>query len=146
MRTMDSTGKTMISVRVRISAPVDKVWKCWTTPEDIAGWNHASPDWHTTRTTNDLRPGGNFSFRMEARDGSTGFDLEGVYTLVRNQEVIEYRLADWRRVKVTFSQSGNETELAEAFEAENSNPVELQRKGWQAILDNFKTYVESSKP
>ncbi len=140
---METIGRTIIAVSATINAPVEKVWKRWTTPEDIKAWNNASYDWHTPKASNDLQKDGRFSYRMEARDGSTGFDFEGVYNNVIENKLIDYTLGDGRKVKVTFTPSGNKTRIIETFEAENTNPVELQRDGWQAILNNFRKYTES---
>jgi uncharacterized protein YndB with AHSA1/START domain len=138
-------AKKTITVQAVINAPVKKVWKLWTSPEHITKWNYASSDWHAPRASNDLRKGGKFSCRMEARDGSAGFDFSGVYDEVKMNELIEYTLEDGRKVKVTFSNNNDaETKVVETFEAEGTNPIEMQRDGWQAILDNFKKYVERS--
>lgn len=133
-----------ITIRVLINAPVEIVWKCWITPEDILKWNNASNDWHTTRVENDLRIGGSFLSRMEAKDGSVGFDFEGIYDTVENLKLIEYHLADNRKVRIIFSAKGNQTEVIETFDPENENTIELQRDGWQAILNNFKKHTEAS--
>ncbi|WP_316931032.1 SRPBCC domain-containing protein [Flavobacterium rivuli] len=106
-------------------------------------WSFASDDWHTTKAENDLRVAGTFSSRMEAKDGSFGFDFEGVYDEVETNKLIAYTLGDGRTVKIKFTDTGNETHIAETFEAETVNSEELQREGWQAILDNFKKYTES---
>jgi YD repeat-containing protein len=140
---METIGKTIIAVSATINAPVEKVWKAWTTPGDIKAWNNASYDWHTPKAINDLQKDGRFSYRMEARDGSMGFDFEGIYNEVIENKLIGYTLGDGRKVKVTFTQSGKKTRITETFEAEDTNPVELQRDGWQAILNNFKRYTES---
>lgn len=140
---METANKTKITVESTVDAPVEKVWKMWTGPEHITKWNNASDDWHTPRAENDLRVGGNFSARMEAKDGSSGFDFGGVYDAVETNKLIEYTLGDERKVKVNFSSSGGKTRVTEIFDAEQTNSVELQRTGWQAILDNFKKYVES---
>jgi uncharacterized protein YndB with AHSA1/START domain len=140
---METQEKTIITVENTIDAPVEKVWECWTKPEHITQWNNASDDWHSPRAENDLRPGGNFVYRMEARDGSFGFDFGGTYDVVRKNEYIEYTIGDGRKVKVTFSGKGNSTKIVESFEAENINSVEMQKGGWQAILDNFKKYTEA---
>lgn len=137
-------GKRAITVRATIAAPLEKVWKCWTNPSDIVKWNNASDDWHTPSATNDLRRGGKFTSRMEAKDGSSGFDFEGVYDEVIINEYIEYTLADDRKVKIQFILNGDQSEVIETFEAENENSVDLQRMGWQAIMDNFKKHVESN--
>jgi uncharacterized protein YndB with AHSA1/START domain len=133
-----------ITIANTINAPVEKVWKFWTSPEHIVKWNAASDDWHTPRAENDLRKGGKFLSRMEAKDGSFGFDFGGVYDDVRTNELIAYTIGDGRKVSVSFSPSGNETKIVTTFEAESVNPIEMQRGGWQAILDNFKKYVESN--
>jgi uncharacterized protein YndB with AHSA1/START domain len=140
---MDSKIKALITVQATINAPVEKVWKCWITPEDIILWNNASEDWHTPQAQNDLRPGGKFNYRMEARDGSTGFDFWGIYDLVETQKCIKYTLGDGRKVKVTFTGHNDLTNVIETLEAEDVNTVEKQRNGWQAILDNFKRHVEA---
>jgi uncharacterized protein YndB with AHSA1/START domain len=107
-------------------------------------WNSASDDWHTTKSTNDLRAGGKFSSRMEAKDGSFGFDFEGVYDTVVINQLIEYTLGDNRKVTIQFSTIGNQTTVIETFDAETENSIDLQRNGWQAIMNNFKKYVENS--
>ena len=141
---MEATTPTSVTVQNTVNAPVEKVWEYWTKPEHITRWNHASDDWHSPRAENDLRVGGTFSARMEAKDGSMGFDFSGIYDQVKTNELIEYTMEDGRKVSVKFSGSGNQTKVIETFDAENSNPIELQRGGWQAILDNFKKYVESN--
>lgn len=142
---MNSDEKIMITVKATINAHIQKVWKCWTTPDDIVKWNHASDDWHTTFAEVDLREGGKFLSRMEAKDGSFGFDFWGVYDkLILNQQ-IEITLGDDRKVSVVFtSLDYDNTQIIETFEAETTNPVELQRGGWQAILDNFKKHTEQN--
>jgi uncharacterized protein YndB with AHSA1/START domain len=142
---MSTSEKTNITIQTTIHAPVEKVWELWNAPEHITRWCFASDDWHAPRAENDLRPGGKFSSRMEARDGSMGFDFAGVYETVKTHELIEYVLGDGRMVKIVFNGDGYETEVIETFEAEATNPVEMQRAGWQAILDNFKKYVESNQ-
>lgn len=140
------TGKNLsVTIEATIHAPVEKVWNYWTEPNHITQWNHASDDWHTPYAENDLRAGGKFLSRMEAKDGSFGFDFGGVYDEVRLHEVIAYTLGDERKVHITFLGQGNETKVISTFEAENTNPIEMQKAGWQAILDNFKKYVENSK-
>ena len=141
---MGTTDKTTITVKVLIQAPIDMVWKKWTTPEDIKKWNYASNDWHSPHVDNDLRVGGRFTFRMEAKDGSAGFDFTGVYEKIIVNELIEYVIEDGRKVKAQFIPRGDNTEVIESFEAENVNPVEMQHGGWQAILDNFKKLVENN--
>jgi uncharacterized protein YndB with AHSA1/START domain len=141
---MEIKEKTSITVETVIKAPIDKVWKNWTNPEAIIKWNNASDDWHTTEAVNDLRVGGKFSARMEAKDGSFGFDFYGFYDKVITNELIEYTLGDDRKVKIIFTKQGNNTQIIETFEAENTNSIELQKGGWQAILDNFKKFTESA--
>jgi uncharacterized protein YndB with AHSA1/START domain len=140
---MESKEKKTITVQAKIKAPVDRVWKLWTTPEDIVKWNYASDDWQSPQAINDLREGGMFNIRMEAKDGSSGFDFAGVYDKVQTNRMIEYTLGDGRRVKIDFAGSGKKTRLVETFEAENVNSVDLQRNGWQSILNNFKKYAET---
>lgn len=134
--------KTQITVESTVKAPVEKVWACWTEPKHITNWNFASDDWHSPHAENDLRPGGKFVSRMEAKDGSMGFDFEGIYDNVEKHKAIEYSMSDGRKVKVTFDGNGNETRVTETFDAENTNSIEMQRGGWQAILDNFRQYTE----
>ena len=141
---METATRTKITVETTVNAPVEKVWKFWSGPEHITQWNTASEDWHTPSATNDLRVGGTFSARMEAKDGSFGFDFGGVYDAVKTNELIEYTLGDGRKVSVHFSGKGNETHVSETFEAESTHPVDFQRAGWQAIMDNFKKYTESN--
>ena len=142
---METKEKTVVTVSTVINAPVAKVWEYWSKPEHITQWCSASDDWHAPKAENDLRTGGKFSTRMEAKDGSMGFDFGGVYDVVKNDEYIEYTMGDGRKVQVSFAAKGNTTAIVEKFEAEEMNPVEMQRGGWQAILDNFKKYTESGK-
>lgn len=139
---MNTENKTPITVEATINAPIEKVWKCWTSPEDIMQWCNASDDWHAPKAENDLRTGGTFLTRMEAKDGSFGFDFEGKYTNVISLKTIEYILEDGRTVKISFHNKGNETHVIETFDPENMNPAEMQKAGWQAILNNFKAYTE----
>jgi len=141
---MEATTSTSVTVQSNVNAPVDKVWEYWTKPEHITKWNHASDDWHSPSAENDLRVGGKFSARMEAKDGSMGFEFGGVYDAVETNELIEYTLGDGRKVSVKFIGSGNQTKVVETFDPENTHPVEFQKGGWQAILDNFKKYVEAN--
>jgi uncharacterized protein YndB with AHSA1/START domain len=142
---METANKTRVTVQALVKAPVEKVWKYWTMPEHITKWNYASDDWHTPRAESDLRTGGKFSARMEAKDGSMGFDFGGVYDNVETHKLIEYTLGDDRKVVVNFERRGDETNVVETFDAENENPVDMQRDGWQAIMNNFKKYAESRK-
>lgn len=134
-----------VTVETTVHSPVEKVWRYWTEPEHITKWNNASDDWHTPVAENDLRVGGKFHSRMEAKDGSFGFDFGGVYDEVRLNEFISYTLGDGRRVEITFINQGNETKIIESFDPETMNPIELQKGGWQSILDNFNKYIENSK-
>ena len=130
-----------ISVETVVAAPLAEVWRAYTTPEDIKQWNAASPDWHTTAASVDLREGGAFSSRMEAKDGSFGFDFAGVYTKVEPQRLIAYSFGD-RSAQVEFSQTPGGVEVRVSFDAEETHSEEQQRGGWQAILDSFKRHVE----
>lgn len=141
---METTEKTVITIENTINAPVEKVWECLTHPDHITKWNFASDDWHSPRAENDLREGGKFNYRMESKDGKIGFDFGGTYDVVRKNEYIEYTMGDDRKVKITLTPQGNATRLVESFEAESMNPIEMQRGGWQTILDNLKKYTEST--
>ena len=140
---METQQKTVLTVETTVNAPVEKVWQYWTSPEHITKWCSPSEEWHTPKAENDLRTGGNFSSRMEAKDGSMGFDFAGVYDEVRPNEYIEYTMGDGRKVDITFSSNDSGTKVVENFEAESINPIEMQQGGWQAIIDNFKEYTES---
>ena len=140
---METAKSTAITVEATVNAPVEKVWQCWTEPKHIKGWTFASDDWHSPIAENDLRKGGKFRTRMEAKDGSMGFDFGGVYTDVQLNRNIEYAMEDGRKVNVVFTAQGDKTKVTETFDPESQNPVEMQRGGWQAILDNFKKYAES---
>jgi len=139
---METTDKTAITVETTIKAPIEKVWQLWTEPEHIIHWNNASDEWYTPKAENDLRVGGKFNSRMEAKDGSFGFDFEGIYDEVKTHELIVYTIADGRKVNITFSRKEGQTLVTEVFEAENTHPIEVQKGGWQSILDNFKKYAE----
>lgn len=134
-----------ITIQTTVKSSSEKVWAAWTTPEDINHWNAASDDWHNPRSTNDLRVGGRFSYRMEAKDGSVGFDFEGTYTKVELEKCIAYVMADERVVSVTFEATDEGVKITETFDAEDINSADMQRQGWQAILDHFAAYVEASK-
>ncbi|WP_112323940.1 SRPBCC family protein [Oceanibium sediminis] len=129
-----------ITVEAEVAAPIDLVWVCWTTPEHILQWNAASDDWHTTEAQVDLRVGGTFRSRMEAKDGSMGFDFEGTYTTVRPLTLLEASFGG-RQLSVAFEQDGDVVRIRETFDAEPSQPIDMQRDGWQAILDNFVRHV-----
>jgi len=137
-----SQQKTTISISVVISASLELVWECWTRPDHIINWNFASDEWHCPDAVNYLREQGHFSWRMEAKDGSAGFDFKGVYQEVQTAEFIAYHLEDARRVTIHFEETKSGIKLTEAFEALGNESDEMQRKGWLAILGNFKKYVE----
>ncbi len=141
---METTIFKSITVESIVNAPMEKVWKYWTAPEHITKWNFASDDWCAPRAENDLRKGGKFLCRMEAKDGSFGFDFEGIYDEVKLNERIAYSLADGRKVQIQFSSQGDSTKVTEIFDAETENPIEMQQAGWQMILDNFKRYTEGN--
>ncbi|HKH59518.1 MAG TPA: SRPBCC family protein [Flavitalea sp.] len=141
---METANRTQITVQSTVKAPVEKVWQYWTAPEHITKWNNASDDWHTPFAQNDVRVGGKFLSRMEAKDKSMGFDFGGVYDEVKPNERIVYTMDDGRRVSVDFTSNGNETRVSEIFEAEDTHSIEMQQGGWQNILDNFKKHVESN--
>lgn len=132
-----------ITVQTSVRSDIERVWDCWTAPEHITKWNFASDEWCCPSAENDLKPNGKFSWRMEAKDGSLGFDFEGTYTNIVDKRSIAYELADGRKVDIDFSQKGNEVVVTETFDPEEINSKELQRSGWQAILDNFKKHLES---
>lgn len=139
---MEFIDDKIITIEVKVNAPLEEAWKIWTNPKDIINWNFASDDWHCPSATNDVSEGGKFSWRMEAKDGSFGFDFEGTYTKVIPNELLEYDLGDGRPVKVRFGQNGNQTLLTETFQGEDENTLEQQRYGWQCILNNYKACVE----
>lgn len=130
-----------IVVETVVNAPIDEVWHAYSNPDDIVQWNHASDDWHSPSSRVDLRPGGEFSTRMEAKDGSEGFDFGGTYTKVVENELIEYRFGD-REASVEFDEVEGGTRVRVSFDAESQFPVEQQKAGWQAILNNFASHVE----
>lgn len=134
-----------ITVETVVEAPIASVWKCWTEPACIMQWNAASDDWHTPKATNDLRTGGSFTSRMEAKDGSVGFDFGGTYSNVVPNERIEYAMDDGRTVSVTFVDLMGRTLVSETFDPESENSPEMQKQGWQSIMDNFKKHAESHK-
>ena len=133
-----------ITVETIVHAPIEKVWKYWSEPKHIMKWNNASDDWHTPKAENDLRTGGKFSSVMSSRDGKQSFDFSGTYDLVEKPNRIEYTLGDNRKVTILFSEEEESTGIKETFEAENTNSLDLQKNGWQAILDNFKKYIETN--
>jgi uncharacterized protein YndB with AHSA1/START domain len=139
---METATPTTITIETVVNAPIEKVWEAWTKPEHITQWSFASDDWHTPWAKNDLRAGGSFSSRMEAKDGSMGFEFGGVYDTVTTNEHIAYTMEDGRKVKIDSTAEGNSTKVVQSFDAESENSVEMQQAGWQAILDNFKKYAE----
>ena len=140
--TTSATPSTRITVETTVSAPVEKVWAAYTTPEDIKQWNAASDDWHTTAASVDLRVGGAFSSRMEAKDGSFGFDFEGTYEEVDAPDALTLALGDGRKARTTFEAVPDGTKVETVFDAESQNAAEMQRAGWQAILDNYRKHAE----
>ncbi|RYY73064.1 MAG: activator of HSP90 ATPase [Gammaproteobacteria bacterium] len=135
---------TKITIEATISADTQKVWSYWTQPAHITKWNFASDDWQCPWATNDLRKGGKYSARMEAKDGSFGFEFSAIYDEVIEYEKMTYTIGDGREVTTEFKAEGDKTKVTTVFDAENQNPIEMQRGGWQSILDNFKSYVESN--
>lgn len=140
----EDTSLKPISIYTSVNASLEKVWEFWTTPNHIINWNQASDDWHTTKASNDLRVDGTFSSTMAAKDGSMSFDFEGKYSLVEPHKKIKYSMIDGRTVTVTFYNIDNQTVITETFDPETQNSPELQRNGWQAILNNFKKYTENN--
>lgn len=135
---------TNVTIQATIFADRKKVWEYYNQPEHITHWNFASPEWHCPRAENELKIGGKLKSRMEARDGSMGFDFVGTYEKIDEFNSLRFSLDDGRRVDVEFSDQGNKTQVVTHFDAESSHPVEMQQQGWQAILNNFKKYVESA--
>lgn len=134
----------MIQISDSINSNLEKVWKYWTEAGHIKNWNAASDGWHTVKVENDLKKDGRFVYRMEAKDGSAGFDFGGTYTEVNEKKSIKYKLDDNRRASIRFKEKDGRTELIEEFEPDSQNPEERQKEGWQAILRNFKEYVENN--
>lgn len=132
-----------IKVEVIVEKPIEKVWQFWTIPKHITNWNFASEDWHCPKAENDLKKGGKFSFTMASKDDKISFDLGGVYDKIIENEQISYSLDDGRKVDNHFKKIEKGTKIVSIFEAEKSNPIEMQQNGWQAILDNFKKYCEN---
>ncbi|AWO02059.1 polyketide cyclase [Chitinophaga alhagiae] len=140
---METKKRTEITIEALVQAPIEKVWQYFNEPEHIMQWAFASEDWHAPASSNDLRPGGKFSTTMAAKDGSFSFDFGGVYSDVQKHQRIAYEMSDGRKVKVTFAPEGGGIKVVQAFEAEDENPVEMQREGWQTILNNFKKHTET---
>jgi len=133
---------TKITVSAAINAPVEKVWDRYTAPDHITKWNFADPSWQCPWAKNDLKVGGKYAARMEAKDGSFGFEFEAIYDVVKLHEELTYTMGDGRKATTTFESNGNATQVETTFDAETENSVEMQQGGWQAILDNFKKYAE----
>lgn len=131
-----------IKIETSVSADINKVWNYWTKPEHITKWNFASDDWHCPKSENDLRTGGKFNSRMEAKDGSFGFDFGGIYDDVIEHKKIAYTMEDGRQAITNFESQGNKTKITTLFDPEKTNPIEMQKNGWQEILNNFKKHVE----
>jgi len=134
----------MITVQTKVQAPLDKIWSFWTVPEHITKWNSASEDWHTPYADNDLKVGGKFKYTMASKDGTMSFDFIGTYSVIQDKRKIAYTIEDGREVIIVFEQQEDGVIIRESFDPELENPKELQQQGWQAILDNFKKYVEAN--
>jgi uncharacterized protein YndB with AHSA1/START domain len=132
-----------LTIEAIVKAETQKVWESWTQPQHITKWNFASDDWCCPRASNDLKVGGKYSARMEAKDGSFGFDFEVIYDEVQALKKITYTIPDGRQATTTFENLGGATKVITVFDAENTHPPEMQQQGWQSILNNFKKYVES---
>jgi len=137
-------NRTSITVETKVNASAEKVWQYWSAPEHIMKWTFASGDWHVPYADNDLKIGGKFKTTMAAKDGSAGFDFEGTYRAVEENKLIAYDMTDGRQVKITFEENDGKTRIVETFDAEEQNSVEMQKDGWQSILDNFKKYTEEN--
>lgn len=138
------TSKKPITIQATVNAPVEKVWQYWNGPEHITRWAFASDDWHAPKAENDLRTNGKFVTTMAAKDGSFSFDFGGVYTNVEKHKAIAYTMDDQRTVSIIFTAEGDKTKIVQTFDPESENPEDMQRDGWQAILNNFKKYTEAN--
>lgn len=134
-----------IEIQTTVNTSAAILWDYWTKAEHIVNWNFASDDWCCPRATNELKEKGKFNYRMESKDKKMGFDFEGVYTQIITHKLISYKLEDDRKVNISFEENNGQTTLTEGFDAEDENSAEMQRQGWQAILNNFKSYVERSQ-
>lgn len=141
---METMNTNAITIEALVSAPIEKVWKYWTEPKHIMAWSFASDDWHAPHAENDLKVGGKFTTTMAAKDGSFSFDFGGIYTAIKPQELIEYVLEDGRKVQVIFKSQNSKTNIISTFDPESQNPLDMQKNGWQAILDNFKKHCETA--
>jgi uncharacterized protein YndB with AHSA1/START domain len=137
--------RNTITVETTVNMPLEKAWEYWNDPKHVTQWNAASSDWHTPRAENNLKRGGTFNYRMEAKDGSMGFDFGGIYDEVLPGRHIAYTMGDGRKVQINFSTDGKTTSISESFEAEETNSLEMQQSGWQAIIDNFRRYAEAAE-
>ena len=142
---METVKEKVITLETTVKAPIANIWSYWTEPKHITQWYFASDDWHAPYAENDLHVKGKFKTKMAAKDGSTGFDFTGEYTRIEKHKAIEYTIPDGRKVKISFSDLGNQTKVVESFDPENENAYDLQKGGWQAILDNFRKYAESKQ-
>ncbi|WP_207421496.1 SRPBCC family protein [Desertivirga brevis] len=140
---METLNNSSITVQAQVNAPIEKVWETWNSPQDITQWCYASEDWHAPYAENDLREGGKFRTTMAAKDGSFSFDFGGEYTSVQENKLIEYVMEDGRKVRIEFTDQAGTTQVVETFDPETTNTVEMQKAGWQAILDSFKKYTEA---
>lgn len=145
MSQIKKTKPKKIKVTARLYVPVTHAWKAYTTPKDITQWNHASDDWHSPSAKHDLKKGGRFVYRMEAKDKSAGFDFSGTFSKIKRNKLIAYTMDDTRTATVRFAGKGNRTHVTVTFEAEQTHPVRMQRQGWQAILDNYKKYAQADQ-
>ena len=141
---METEKATKITVEATVKSSIDKVWKYWTEPKHIMQWNNASEDWYCPKAINDLHTGGTFVFTMAARDGSMSFDFNGTYDDVQRNKYIAYTIGDGRKVEITFVADGDVIKVIETFDIENTHAPEMQKGGWQAILNNFKNYTEKN--
>ena len=141
---METANKTKVTVATTVNAPVEKVWEYFNTPAHVTKWCAASDDWHVPHAESDFREGGKSTTRMEAKDGSFGFDFSWIYDKISENKELQYTIEDGRKVSVLFEPDANGVKLTETFEAEGTNPVEMQQAGWQAILDNFRKYTEAN--
>lgn len=141
---MRSKANTPLQVRTKVHADPGKVWEYWTNPEHITKWNFASDDWCCPKAENDLKVGGKYKARMEAKDGSSGFDFEAVYDEIKDRKKIAYTMTDGRKASTDFYQLGDTTQITTTFDPDSQHPLEMQKNGWQAILENFRKYTETN--
>lgn len=134
----------MITIQAIVNEPIEKIWEFWTKPEHVMNWNNASDDWHCPKAENDLKNNEKFSYTMASKNEAMSFDFEGIYSNIIELKLIEYTIIDGRKVRISFEETKNGVEITESFDPENLHPEEFQKQGWQAILDNFKKYIESN--